>query len=237
VAAGSIGEFWDARAKENPFFFVDNRLSYSEPDLERFWAGGVASLDRVLGSVGAELGPDDDVVEIGCGVGRLTREIAHRSRSVLAIDVSAGMIDAARALNGGLENVEWLVGDGRSLQPIGDESADACVSDVVFQHIPEPAITLGYVAEIARVLRPGGRAAFQVSNNPAIHHRRPARERLRVRLRAALGRGPRGQTHAAWLGSAVDLDDLRATAARSGAEVERVTGAGTQFCYVLLRKL
>jgi hypothetical protein len=33
--------YWDARAAENPFYFVDNRLSYSQPDLDRFWAGGV----------------------------------------------------------------------------------------------------------------------------------------------------------------------------------------------------
>jgi CheY-like chemotaxis protein len=38
--------FWDDRASENPYFFVDNRLRYSEPDMERFWAGGREALER-----------------------------------------------------------------------------------------------------------------------------------------------------------------------------------------------
>lgn len=231
-----LKSYWNARAEENPFYFVDNRLSYSQPDLDRFWAGGVTSLDRILGAVGAELQQGDDVVEVGCGVGRLTRTIAQRSASVRAIDVSERMIAAAHELNEDLDGVEWLVGDGVSLRLIADASADACVSDVVFQHIPDPAITLGYIEEIARVLRPGGWAAFQVSNDPSIHRPRPLGERVRSRLRAATRRGPRGQTHRAWMGSAIDLDELRARAGAGDADVERVEGAGTQYCYVLLRK-
>jgi len=49
--------------------------------------------------------------------------------------------------------------------------------------------------------------------------------------------GPRGQHHPAWLGSAVDLDELRQTAAAAGLDVERVEGAGTQFCLVMLRRV
>ena len=43
-----------------------------------------------------------------------------------------------REHNPGLANVEWIEGDGTSLAPIEDASADACVSHVVFQHIPDP---------------------------------------------------------------------------------------------------
>ena len=48
-------------------------------------------------------------------------------------------------------------------------SVDGCFSHVVFQHIPDPPITLNYVREMGRVLRPGGWALFQVSNDPTIH--------------------------------------------------------------------
>ena len=51
-----------------------------------------------------------------------------------------------------------------------------------------------------------------------------------------VGRAPRGQRDPAWLGSAVDLDELRAAAADGGTQVERVVHEGTQFCLVLLRK-
>jgi hypothetical protein len=83
------------------------------------------------------------------------------------------------------------------------------------------------------VLRPGGIAGFQVSNDQAVHR---ARTGLRDRLRSLVGRAPRGQSHRAWLGSAVDLDDLRAAALDGGMTVERVVGEGTQYCLVRTRR-
>jgi hypothetical protein len=55
-------------------------------------------------------------------------------------------------------------------------------------------------------------------------------------MKALVGLRPRGQRHPNWLGSGIDLDELRDAAARAGTDVERVFGAGTQFCVVLLRK-
>jgi SAM-dependent methyltransferase len=229
-------EFWDARADENPLYFVDNRLAYSDPDTEAFWAGGEEVLDAVHAHLGVDIAPDADVVEIGCGVGRLTRALARRAASVRAVDVSERMLAQARAHNPELGNVEWLLGDGESLGGIADSSADVVHSFVVFQHIPDPAITLGYVREIGRVLRPGGWAAFQISNDPEIHRPRPAAERIRAALHRLLRRGPAGQNHPAWRGSAVDLERLDEVAEEAGMAVERVTGAGTQQCLVLTRR-
>ena len=228
--------FWDRRADEDAFYFVDNRVEYGDPDLDRFWQGGRENLDRILEQLGVRLARSDRVVEIGCGVGRLTRVIAERAAGVRALDVSERMLERARELNPELANVSWILGDGRSMAGIEDASADACVSHVVFQHIPDPAVTLGYVREIGRVLRPGGWAAFQVSNDPSVHRPPGARGRLSAWLGALTGRGPRGQTNPAWRGSAVELDDLRSTAEASGMDVERVVGAGTQFCLVLTRR-
>jgi SAM-dependent methyltransferase len=236
VTATDTERFWDDRAREHALFFVDNRLDYRSPDLESFWAGGEQALDGMLAAVGAEVGEDDCVVDIGCGVGRLTRVLAHRARWVIGVDVSAEMLARAAELNPGLANVEWIHGDGRGLPGVADGSVDACVSHVVFQHIPDPAITLGYVREIGRVLHPGGWAAFQVSTDPAIHRPRGLAQRLRWRAAAALRHGPRAQEHPAWLGSAVHLSELEHTARESGLALEQVLGAGTQFTTVLARR-
>ncbi len=228
--------FWDARAQENALFFVDNRLDYAAPDAERFWAAGRRDLDYLLELAGVRLEPQDRVVEVGCGVGRLTRVLAERAREVRAVDISAEMLDRARELNPELTGVTWMLGDGRSLAGIPDGWAQACVSHVVFQHIPDPAITLGYVSEIGRVLRPGGWAALQVSNDPAVHPRRND-PRLWLRaLRSRLGRGPRGSRDPSWLGSAVDLDALGATAAQAGMRMAQVTGAGSLYCILGLER-
>jgi len=225
-----MARFWDERAREDPFFFVDNRLEYGHPDLDRFWAGGETDLEMMLAAVGAALRQDDDVVELGCGIGRLTRPIAARCRSVRALDVSPRMIELARSYNPELANVEWLVGDGTSLAGIGDASVDACISHVVLQHIPEPAISLGYIREMGRVLRPGGWAAFQVSTVPK--RREPAGlvQRFRERHEPAASFDPR------WRGSALELDAVRDAARAGGMEVEQMAGEGTQHCVALARR-
>ncbi len=104
------------------------------------------------------------MLEIGCGIGRMTRMLAEQAGSVLALDVSPEMVERARAYNPGLANVDWVVSDGRSLDGIDQATVDCCLSYVVFQHIPDPEVTLGYVREIGRVLKPGGWAALQVSD-------------------------------------------------------------------------
>jgi SAM-dependent methyltransferase len=183
--------------------------------------------------VDARIEPTDSVVDIGCGVGRFTRAFANRAADVRGNDVSPRMLELARQYNGDLHNVDWIDGDGQSLTGIPDASADVCFSHVVFQHIPDPEITLGYVREIGRALRPGGWALFQVSNDPSVHGVRNGR---RATLRAAIGRSPRGQRHPNWRGSHVDLDALREAAVDGGMSIERIEGEGTQFCIVRTRR-
>jgi SAM-dependent methyltransferase len=228
--------FWDRRAEEDAFFFVDNRLEYGQPDLERFWSDGERDLAKLLDAVGAALKPSDDVLEIGCGVGRLTRSLSAQTTSVRALDVSERMLALAQRHNGGLGNVEWVLGDGSTLAPIDSGSADACISHVVFQHIPDPAVTLSYVREMGRVLRTGGWAAFQISNDPRVHDAGPALRRARRSILATLGRGPRGQNDCRWRGSMIELDALREAASAGGMSVERIVGEGTQLCCVLTRR-
>jgi SAM-dependent methyltransferase len=228
--------FWDRRAREDAFYFVDNRLDYGDPDVQRFWDGGVRDLSTILSRLGARIQPTDRVVEIGCGVGRLTRPIASAAQHVWALDVSAEMLERARSNNAHLSNVTWIQGDGTSLAGIDDASVDVCISHVVFQHIPDPAVTLSYVSEMGRVLVGGGWAAFQISNDPRVH-RSGAAQHVRGRLATLLGRSPRGQSDPAWLGSAVGLDELADAATAGGLTIEATDGAGTQFCLVLARRL
>lgn len=218
--------FWNARAREDPFFFVDDRRRYKDPDLAEFWSAGERDLQNILDIFGLSVDAADVVLDIGCGVGRLTRVLAARAASVIALDVSEEMLDRARQHNPQLANVTWLLGDGTTLDGVGTGSVDLVVSHVVFQHIPDPQITLGYVREIGRVLRSGGWAVFQVSNDPQVHKAQP------VGIFGRAGK-PKGRDDPAWVGSAVDLGDLRQAAAGGGMTIEQITGEGTQFCLVL----
>ena len=213
--------FWDERAEDDAPHFVDDRLPYGARAYDALFATSeevVGAYERLLGIDFAGIGT---VVEIGCGVGRTTRALAARAGHVVAIDVSPAMLAAAEQANPRLDNATWMLGDGTSLEGVDDSSADACFSHVVFQHVPDPAVTLGYVREIGRVLRPGGWAAFQISNDPEVHRREDAS-------------GPTSSPY--WLGSAVELPLLREVAAESGLEVAKVVGAGTQFCLIHARR-
>src|SRR3712207_1920238 len=140
--------FWDERAREDAFHFVDNREPYRDADQERFWRKGEEDLDTLLGSLGLQVRQDDHVLDLGCGIGRLTRVLASRAAHVTAIDVSPAMLARARELNPRLNNVTWVLGDGESLDGVPDGACDALVSHVVLQHIPSAKVQLGYVAEM-----------------------------------------------------------------------------------------
>ncbi len=227
--------FWDDRAAEDPYFFVDNRVDYKNVDEAAFWADGAEVLARFRGMLGFEIAPDDVVVEVGCGIGRITRALAAEAARVVAIDVSAVMLERARELNPHLANVEWVLGDGASLAAVGDEQADGCFSFVTFQHIPDPEITLGYIREMARVVKPGGWAAFQLSTQSSVAWRPRLAARVRLGIRARFG-GPHGQTHPAWVGSTVPEPALRAAVEDAGLRLERVTHPGTPFTAALATK-
>ena len=105
------------------------------------------------------LPPALDWIDVGCGTGALTQTILDRvsPKSVKGIDASAGFLEYTRA-NVRDPRASFDVGDARSL-PVGDASADAAVSGLVLNFVPEP---LGMAADMARAVRPGGTVAVYV---------------------------------------------------------------------------
>jgi ubiquinone/menaquinone biosynthesis C-methylase UbiE len=101
------------------------------------------------------LAPGRRILEVGCGLGddaaAMARLVAPGG-SVVAVDGSQAMIDAARERHGGVAGLSFDVADAADM-PYGDASFDACRIDRVLQHITDPAAAIG---EMVRVLRPGG---------------------------------------------------------------------------------
>jgi len=93
--------------------------------------------------------------DVGCGNGAFTQQLVeHRAPAeVWAFDPSPGQLSYARTrLPPDAPPVHWAEGDAMKL-PLADASCDAAVMALVLFFVPEPAVG---VAEMARVVRPGG---------------------------------------------------------------------------------
>ena len=91
--------------------------------------------------------------DLGCGTGRASEAIAPFVARVIAVDASAAMLQAAKKRLQPFDNVDLRRGDLEAL-PIDEAQLDAATLMLVLHHVPEPGKAL---AEVARVLKPGGR--------------------------------------------------------------------------------
>jgi SAM-dependent methyltransferase len=99
--------------------------------------------------------PGERILDVATGTGITARACARRGADVTAMDIAAGLLDAARDLSGGL-SIDYRLGDAEAL-PATDASFDAVISTfgVMFVSRPEAA-----ASELARVCKHGGRLAL-----------------------------------------------------------------------------
>jgi SAM-dependent methyltransferase len=127
------------------------------------------------------------VLEIGCGAGLWSAELAKRGARVTALDVAPPAARAARRATAGRASA--LVADMHRL-PFADRSFDAAFGSMVLHHSADPA-ALG--RELARVLRPGAPAVFHENSaaNPLLMlARRRLVGRLGIRRTSSPGEHP-----------------------------------------------
>ena len=99
-------------------------------------------------------GRPQTALDMGCGSGRLTVELASRAAAVTGIDTSDSQLDAARARSAAAGvDVDWLHADINRPLPFADGHFDAVLSRLSLMAARDPVATL---REAARVLAPGG---------------------------------------------------------------------------------
>lgn len=108
-----------------------------------------------------------DTLEVGCGAAQCSRWLAEQGARAIGVDVSPGMLDQARRLqeiyplSEGVTPPTLIEADAREL-PFASKSFDIAFSAYgALPFVQDPDRVL---AEVARVLRPGGRWAFSVTH-------------------------------------------------------------------------
>ncbi|WP_298459910.1 class I SAM-dependent methyltransferase [uncultured Cellulomonas sp.] len=154
VGGGAGRGWWDANAQE----YLTEHGDFLGPADFRWCPEGLREADvRLLGDV-----PSRDVLEVGAGAGQCTRWLRSQGVRAVATDVSAGMLRSGRTLDARTGVVAPAVqADARAL-PFADRSFDVVFT--AFGALPFVPDTARVHAEVARVLRPGGRWVFAVTH-------------------------------------------------------------------------
>jgi ubiquinone/menaquinone biosynthesis C-methylase UbiE len=113
------------------------------------------------------LQPRSTILEIGPGAGRWTEALQRMASRLIVVDLSDRCIELCRRRFAGVANIEFHVNDGKTLAAVASGSVEGVWSFDVFVHIAPPDIR-SYIAEIGRVLGPGGIGV--------IHHAAAGRE-------------------------------------------------------------
>lgn len=137
---------WDSHAQ----WWIDGFTGGADPEY----------VEQIIPLAVEELGGRGTVLDVGCGDGQIARALSATGAVVHGIDPTQLHIDVARERGGG---PTYELGSASHL-PVDDESQDAVLACLVFEHIDEIDAA---IAEVARVLKPGGRFSFFL-NHPLL---------------------------------------------------------------------
>jgi SAM-dependent methyltransferase len=140
-------QLWESHAR----WWIDGFSEGADPEYE----------EQILPLIAAHLGGVDRLLDIGCGEGQVSRlAVRGGASTVVGIDPTWNQVGVAAERGGG----PAFARSGAGALPFADRSFDAAVACLVFEHIRDVDDA---IAEVARVLRPGGRFLFLL-NHPLL---------------------------------------------------------------------
>ena len=139
-------ELWEAHAG----WWIEGFTEGADPEY----------VEQILPLAAAELDGFGRVLDLGCGDGQISRLLAGMGARVVGVDPTWNQIRVAHERGGGAAYAR----SGAAALPFADGSFDAVVACLVFEHIDDLDDA---IAEVARVLRPGGQFSFFL-NHPLL---------------------------------------------------------------------
>jgi len=137
---------WDEHAQ----WWIDGFTDGADPEY----------VEQIIPLAVEELAGRHKILDLGCGDGQIARALAAQGSDVLGVDPTQLHIDVAIERGGG---PQYLLGSATNI-PADDESFDAVVACLVFEHIDQMDEAM---TEVARVLKPRGQFSFFL-NHPLL---------------------------------------------------------------------
>jgi len=212
-------EDWNARARQNARWFI-NTVHDRQADGE-FDRTGRLEAERLVRADLPLLTQGRDprclrLLEIGCGIGRMTRPLAEIFGEVYATDVSGEMIVRGRRRLRDCANVIFAETNGVDFSAFADRFFDVIFCAFVYQHVPTADAIRANLADAYRVLRAGGIFKFQTNGVTNEAFRRLPKD--------------------TWAGEAFDERAIRSLAQQLDAQMLSVSGSGSQYCWAVWRR-
>lgn len=237
---------WNCLSRENAFHYIKSTKDQWVED--EFLESGERDVNELVDPFLAQVGLDPHgktLMEVGCGVGRMTVAFSRRFGEVEAVDISSEMVNQAKELQQKLRirNVRFQVNSGQDLKQYESESVDFCFSYIVFQHIPDISIILNYIREMVRIMKRGGFLLFQVNGFRRIKFpggyylywgscETGRLKKWNVHSRPCLRFG---KLHG-WKGVPVSFSEVKKLFQHSGIRLLHVAGVGSQYMWLGGRK-
>jgi ubiquinone/menaquinone biosynthesis C-methylase UbiE len=134
---------WDERAAKDALHYIHTGRS-SWDDADEFFDTGEKLVQQIIDPViqcYIKCPQNSIAIDIGCGVGRVTRTLSHRFKLVYGFDVSSKMIELGKSMNSAYGNILFHQSDGQHLKVIEDSSVDYVFSFTTFQHMPSRKVS------------------------------------------------------------------------------------------------
>ncbi|MCI0524232.1 MAG: methyltransferase domain-containing protein [Acidobacteria bacterium] len=210
---------WNQRALENARWFINTvKLDQSEDEFDATGESEIRSL--ILPELALMTGGRDPkslrFLEIGCGIGRMTKHLAAIFGEVHSTDVSGAMIEQARERLNGLPNVHLHETSGVDFAALPGDYFDIAFSAFVFQHVPSKDVIRSNIREAYRVVKPGGVLKLHTNGVEAASYAEKEKD--------------------TWAGATFTESEVRSLARELGAQLISVYGAGTIYCWTTMRK-
>lgn len=147
---GSYKQVWNSASITHQYA-MNSVAGFS--NFSAYMASGKSSAETFVRLMGIK--PEDRVLEIGCGTGRVGASLAPLCKEWIGSDISGNMLKHARENLRHLSNVGFIELSGCNLKEIDNEAFDKIYCSAVFMHL-DPWERYSYVKEAFRVLKKGG---------------------------------------------------------------------------------